>query len=278
VEVSSAHRLSYISGYCAPESRLPILSKLSIVALLLSALASACAGAAELHVAVAANFLGTLRQLQPRFEAATGHQLKLTSGSSGQLYAQIRQGAPFDVLLSADTERPEQLVRDGLAVPDSRFTYASGRLALWSAKPGVIDDKGEFLNRGRYRLLAMANPQTAPYGAAARQLLERLKLWDGLQARRQIVTGESIAQAMQFATSGSVDAAFVSLAQIAGAAKPAGGSWWLPPQELYAPIRQDAVLLSRSVHRGAATQLLQWLRTDVSVRQSLQAAGYRTLP
>ena len=257
---------------------MPILSKLSVTALLLSALASAWTGAAELHVAVAANFLGTLQQLQPRFEAATGHQLKLISGSSGQLYAQIQQGAPFDVLLSADAARPEQLVRDGLAVANSRFTYAIGRLALWSAKPGVVDDKGAFLGRGQYRFLAMANPQTAPYGAAARQVLERLRLWDGLQVRRQIVTGESIAQAMQFATSGSVDAAFVSLAQIAGAAKPVGGSWWLPPQELYAPIQQDAVLLTRTLQRDAARQLLQWLRTDAAVRQSLQAAGYRTLP
>jgi len=256
----------------------PLLPKLSIGSLLLALLAHTTAGAAELHVAVAANFLGTLQQLQPLFEASSGHRLKLTSGSSGQLYAQIRQGAPFDVFLSADTERPEQLVGDGLAARNSRFTYAIGQLALWSADAKAIDNRGEFLKRGRYRFLAIANPRIAPYGVAAWQVLERLQLWDSLQARRQLVTGESIAQAMQFAASGSADAAFVSLAQITGATKPVGGSWWLPPEDLYTPIRQDAVQLSRSTQPQAAAQLLRWLQSDPVVRQRLRAAGYRTVP
>src|ERR1700674_4900892 len=157
------------------------------------------AGGEQLNVAVAANFFGTLQKLAPKFEQASGNQLLLSSGSSGQFYTQIREGAPFDVLLSADADRPKQLEADGLGVAGSRFRYARGALVLWSPKADFVDRAGKVLRGGRYRMIGIADPRNAPYGAAAQQVLTSLGLWDRLNQDRKLAVGENINQAWQFA-------------------------------------------------------------------------------
>lgn len=235
--------------------------------------------AAELHVAVAANFLGPLQQLTPVYEKASGNKLLPSAGATGALYAQIQQGAPFDVFLSADRERPQQLETEGLAVAGTRFTYATGRLVLWSPQAGALGSDGAaFLKGGSYRFLAIANPKTAPYGLAAQQVLQKLQLWDALNEQKKLVTGESIAQTRQFAATGNADAAFVAASQVI---KPDGsfdGSSWLPPAELYESIDQDAVLLKRSTEQAAARHFLLWLKSDAAALKIIRAAGYTVKP
>jgi molybdate transport system substrate-binding protein len=237
------------------------------------------AAAAELHVAVAANFVGPLRQLAAVYERASGHKLLLSPAATGQLYAQIKQGAPFDVFLSADRERPKQLEAEGLAVAGSRFTYATGKLVLWSPKADALGSDGAaFLKGGNYRYIAIANPKTAPYGLAAQQALHKLQLWDSLNEQKKLVTGESIAQTMQFAATGNADAAFVAVSQVI---KPDGsldGSSWLPPADMYEPIDQDAVLLTRSTEQAPARDFLRWLKSDAEALKIIRAAGYTVQP
>jgi len=235
---------------------------------------SGAAHADELNIAVAANFLGTLQKLAPAFEKSSGHTLVLSGGSSGQFYQQIVQGAPFDIFLSADSERPRKLEEQGLAVAGSRFTYAVGKLVLWSPQPQVVDDRGEVLKRGDYRFIAVANPVNAPYGAAAREVLEQLDLWEKLTAGKKIVTGESIGQTLQFITSGNARLGFVALAQVIDDSGRIRGSVWPVPQDLYQRIDQDAVVLQRSQKRAAATAFLQWLRNDEQALRIIAAAGY----
>ena len=233
------------------------------------------ASAAELRVAVAANFLGTLQKLAAPYQAASGNTLTLSGGSSGQLYAQIQQGAPFDLFFSADTERPKKLESDGLVQPGSRFTYAVGALVLWSPKPGLIDRHAHVLQTGHFQRLSIADPRTAPYGAAAQEVLRALGLWDRFNQQRKIVVGESITQAWQFAASGNASLAFVALSQVIGPGGRIGGSSWAPPQNLYAPIDQDAVILKRTGELGAAQNFVHWLRTSPAAAHMLRAAGYR---
>jgi molybdate transport system substrate-binding protein len=237
-------------------------------------LASLTVRAEELNVAVAANFYGTLQKLAPKFEQASGNKLTLSSGSSGQFYAQIKQGAPFDVLLSADTERPKQLQAEGLGVAGSRFTYAIGTLVLWSPKPGIVDADGKVLTTGRFKMLGIADPKAAPYGAAAQQVLAHLGLWDKLNQDKNIATGENINQAWQFAVTGNVDLAFVALSQVTDG-KAISGSYWLPPQSLYTPLEQDAIILTRTTKRATAEVFMKWLREDPDAIATLRAAGYR---
>ncbi len=226
--------------------------------------------AGEARVAVAANFLGGLRDLAPAFTAASGHRLKISAGSTGKLYAQIRNGAPFDVFLAADAERPLRLEREGLAVAGSRFTYAVGRLVLWSPRPGRFDDGLAWLRAGEFRRIALANPATAPYGRAARQFLEGHRLWRALSAR--LVRGESVAQAFQFVATGAVDAGFVALAQLrSGVVK--DGSRWPVPARFHDPIEQQAVLLARGTANPAARAFLDFLRAPAT-RERIAAAGY----
>ncbi len=241
---------------------------------LLAALSIGTTRADQLQIAVAANFLGTLQQLAPEFEKASGHKLLLSGGASGQIYAQLSQGAPFDIFLSADAERPKKLVDDGLAIPDSRFTYAIGRLVLWSPKVGAVDEQGAVLQRGKFQFLAIANPKVAPYGAAAQQVLAKLNLWDKFNADKKIVTGESISQTLQFVTSGNAEIAFLAWSQVIGDGKQAAGSSWFPPPTLYDPISQDAVILKRTQHAVAAAQFMRWLRTDPQALATIIAAGY----
>jgi molybdate transport system substrate-binding protein len=237
-------------------------------------LAALTAGAEELNVAVAANFYGTLQKLAPKFEQGSGNKLALSPGSSGQFYTQIKQGAPFDVLLSADTERPKQLEAEGLGVAGSRFTYAIGTLVLWSPKAGTVNADGKVLTTGRFKMLGIADPHAAPYGAAAQQVLTHLGLWDKLNQDKKIATGENINQAWQFAVTGNVDLAFVALSQVTDG-KAISGSYWLPPQSLYTPLEQDAVILTRTSKRATAEAFMKWLRQDPDVVTTLKAAGYR---
>ena len=196
-------------------------------------LAACCAAplmarAEEVNVAVAANFLGTLQKLAPMYQQVSGDQLLPSAGSSGQLYTQIKQGAPFDVLLSADSDHPARLETEGLAAPGSHFTYAIGTLVLWSPKAGVVDNAGKLLSSDRYRTISIANPATAPYGAAAQQVLMALGLWDRLNSAKKIVIGENIDQAWQFTATGAADVGFVALSEVTRDGS-ISGSYWLPP-------------------------------------------------
>ena len=235
--------------------------------------------AAELHVAVAANFSGPrCRSWRPCFSRPGGHQLVISAGSSGQLYTQIKQGAPFDVFLSADTDKPQLLEKEGLAVADSEFTYAVGSLVLWSAKPGVVDGDGKVLQTQRYHLISVANPQTAPYGTAAQQVLTKLGLWEPLNQQHRIVTGENITQTWQFAASGNVDMAFVALSQVMGADGNIAGSSWLVPQSLYDPIEQAGVIIVATKEKAAAEAFMTWLHNDPVALAAIRFRRHRHRP
>jgi molybdate transport system substrate-binding protein len=241
------------------------------------AVAFACpASAGEVQVAVAANFAGPMAKIAEGFTAATGHTVKLSSGASGKFHTQIVAGAPFEVLVSADDETPRKLVAEGHAVAGSSFTYAIGRLVLWSAKPGLVDDQGAVLGKGSFAHLAIANPKIAPYGAAAMQVLEARGLVDAVAPR--LVTGESIAQAYQFVATGNAELGFVAWSQVIGgpASQPgqqARGSYWLVPPSLYGEIRQDAVLLKQGEKNPVAVALLAHLKS-AEAQATIQRYGY----
>lgn len=228
--------------------------------------------AAEATVAVAANFAAPLARIAAEFTAATGHTLKLSSGATGKFYTQVVQGAPFDVLLSADDETPRRLVNEGHAVAGTAFTYAIGQLVLWSATPGLVDAQGAVLGASTWRHLAIANPKVAPYGAAAMQVLQARGLAQTLAPR--LVTGESIAQAFQFVATGNAELGFVALSQVAVQGQVAKGSMWRVPSEMHSEIRQDAVLLKAGADNPAAAALLAYLKT-APARALIQAHGYR---
>ena len=235
---------------------------------------AACAArAGEVQVAVAANFVGPLQRIGAAFGAATGHTLKVSAGSTGKFHAQIVAGAPFDVLLAADDKTPRRLLDEGHAVAGSAFTYAIGRLVLWSAQPGLVDAQGAVLASPRAGRIAIANPRSAPYGAAALQVLQARGLADALAGR--LVTAESIAQAYQFVATGNAELGFVALSQVAVPGKPAAGSLWRVPAELHDPIRQDAVLLKKGEGNPAAVALLAFLKTPAA-REIIAAFGYGT--
>ena len=225
----------------------------------------------EVQVAVAANFSAPMQKIAALFEQDTGHQAQVAFGASGKFYAQIENGAPFEILLSADAETPAKLVTAGKAQGDSRFTYAIGKLVLWSPKPGVVDDKGEVLKRGAFKHLAIANPKTAPYGAAAVQALTQLDLLDAVTPK--LVTGESIAQAHQFVASGNAELGFVALSQVIKDGNVSDGSAWIVDPALYAPIRQDAVLLAPGKGKAGAAALLTYLKSD-KAKAVITSFGY----
>ncbi|MBN8510374.1 MAG: molybdate ABC transporter substrate-binding protein [Burkholderiales bacterium] len=244
------------------------------VLLAASALVAGWAQAAEVRVAAAANFAVPLERIGAAFAAVTGHTLKVSAGATGKFHSQIVAGAPFEVLLAADAGTPERLIAEGHAVPGTRFTYAIGRLVLWSAQPGRVDDQGAVLRSGRFEHLAIANPKTAPYGAAAIEVLQALGL-DGALAPK-LVTGESIAQAFQFVATGNAELGFVALSQVIAGASP-GGSRWVVPQDLHAPIRQDAVLLRAGAGNPAATAFLVYLKSPAA-QQVIRSFGYGGSP
>lgn len=229
------------------------------------------AAAAEVNVAVAANFTAPMQQIAAAFTTETGHRAVLSFGSTGKLYAQIRNGAPFGMLLAADTQTPAQLVTDGLAKPGSPFTYAIGRLALWSAEPERVDDGGAVLRKSVPVRLAIADPRLAPYGKAALQTLEALGL--RAQLAPHLVTGESIAQTFQFVSTGNAPLGFVALSQIYANGRITHGSAWVVPQRLHDPLRQDAVVLLSAQSNPAAIALAKFLRGPIA-RRIIHAYGY----
>ncbi|MCX7157225.1 MAG: molybdate ABC transporter substrate-binding protein [Rhodocyclales bacterium] len=233
---------------------------------------SPCARAEEVQVAAAANFTAPMKAIAAEFEKATGHKAQLSFGGTGKFYAQIRNGAPFQVFLSADEDIPAKLEQEGLAVPGSRYTYAVGTLVLWSARPDLVDAKGEVLSRGAFAHLAVANPKLAPYGAAAMETLDKLGLTSTLQAK--FVQGENIAQTHQFVTSGNAELGFVALSQVMKDGRISSGSAWIVPADMHRPIRQDAVMLAAGRNNAAATALLRFLREPGAVA-IIRSYGYR---
>ena len=235
--------------------------------------ASVCA--ATVHVAVAANFAAPLKAIAADFERVTGHTVVTSSASTGKLYSQITNAAPFDVLMAADDETPARLQRDGLAVADTRFTYAVGRLALWSADSALVDAKGEVLKLGKFARLAIASPTAAPYGVAAIETLRKLNLFNLLEPK--LVTGESIAQAYSFVASGNVPLGFVALSQVMEVtqqgSKLKSGSMWRVPADLHTALKQDAVLLTRGRSNAGAIAFLEFLKTEAS-RNTIRSFGY----
>jgi molybdate transport system substrate-binding protein len=229
------------------------------------------AHAGEVQVAVAANFAGPMEKLAAQFQKDTGHKAVVASGATGKFYAQIRNGAPFEILLSADDETPARLEAEGQVVAKSRFTYAVGRLVLWSAKANYVDAAGAVLKTGDFTHLAIANPKTAPYGAAAVAVIDKLGLTARLQPR--LVQGENIAQAFQFASTGNAELGFVAQAQVWRDGKFTAGSGWIVPATMHAPIRQDAALLTRGAKNPAAQALLDYLRSD-KAKALIRAYGY----
>jgi molybdate transport system substrate-binding protein len=229
------------------------------------------ARAAEVSVAVAANFAAPMQRIAAAFEQDTGHKANLAVGSTGRFYAQIKHGAPFELLLSADDETPARLQREGLAVAGTGFTYAVGRLVLWSRQPGRVDPQGDVLKAGRFDRLAVADPRLAPYGAAALEVLNGMGLMPALAPK--LVQGENIAQTYQFVASGNAEMGFVALSQVVVDGQLTHGSAWTVPAQRHAPLRQDAVLLSAGKDSAAAAALLAYLRT-ARARAIIRSFGY----
>ncbi|MBK6402267.1 MAG: molybdate ABC transporter substrate-binding protein [Rhodocyclaceae bacterium] len=232
---------------------------------------SASAQADEVQAAVAANFTAPMRQIAPVFEQATGHKVVASFGGTGKFYAQIKNGAPFEILLSADDETPTKLAREGAAVAASQFTYAKGKLALWSAKDAIVDDKGEVLKQAGFDHIALANPKLAPYGAAAVEAMKALGVHDSLAPK--FVTAENIGQTFQFVKSGNALLGFVALSQVTRDNKLTEGSAWVLPANLYQPIKQDAIVLDKGKGKPAAEALMKFLRGD-QARAVIRAYGY----
>jgi molybdate transport system substrate-binding protein len=237
----------------------------------------ACTGlaqAGQVQVAVAANFMAPMQQIAAQFERDTGHKAVLASGATGKFYTQIQNGAPFELLLAADAATPARLEQAGQAVRGTRFTYAIGKLVLWSARKGYVDPAGKVLAGGNFTYLAIGNPRTAPYGAAAVETLKTLNLYDRLQSK--LVQGENISQTQQFVSTGNAELGFVALSQVWRDGKldaQFGGSLWVVPPGLYRPIRQDAVILQRGDANPVARALAAYLRSD-QARAIIRSFGY----
>lgn len=243
----------------------------SLPLLLWASLAHTAAHAAEAQVAVAANFAEPIKAIAAVLQKTTGHTLKISTGASGAFYTQIRNGAPFDVFLSADNERPELLEKEGLTQPGTRFTYATGKLVLWSVDAKRVDAKGEVLKSASLGKVAYANPKTAPYGAAAVQVMERLGLAPSLTPK--LVQGESIGQTYSFVKTGNADVGFVALSQLQGGGRPKEGSVWMIPQAHYDPIRQEAVVLKKGAGNEAAQALVKLLQGH-NIKDLIRSYGY----
>ena len=231
-----------------------------LLAGLVLAISSLTVQADEVQVAVAANFTAPMQKIAAEFEKDTGHKALLSFGATGKLYAQIKNGAPFAVLLAADDKTPVKLESEGDTVAGSRFTYAIGTLVLWSNLPDFVDDQGKMLKKGEFKHLAIANPKTAPYGAAAVAALTKLGVIDAL--RPKFVTGENITQAYQFIATGNAELGFVALSQVMIDGKLTGGSAWIVPANLHEPIRQDAVILAHGKDQPAAKALVEYLKGE----------------
>jgi len=232
---------------------------------------SASVQAAQVNVAVAANFAAPMQKIAQAFEQETGHKAVLSMGSTGHFYAQIRNGAPFQILLAADDETPVKIEKEGLGVAGSRFTYAIGRLVVWSKQPGFVDDRGDVLRSGQFQRIAIANPKLAPYGAAALEAMTQLGVLQAL--RPKWVQAENIAQTYQFIATENAPLGFVALSQVMSNGKITHGSAWIVPSHLHAPLQQDAILLTKGIDNPAAIALLHFLRTD-RVKLLIRSFGY----
>lgn len=227
--------------------------------------------AEEVQVAVAANFGEPMKAITVILEKTTGHKVLTTIGATGKFYAQIKNAAPFDVFLSADSKTPELLEKEGLAVNGSRFTYATGKLVLWSADVKLVDAKGDVLKNGSFRKIAYASPKLAPYGAAAEQVIDKLGLTSAFISK--VVQGESLAQTFNFVQTANAELGFVALSQVLEGGKLKSGSVWRIPQDLYTPIKQDAVLLQRGINNQAAIALIELLKS-LKIKDLLRSYGY----
>lgn len=250
----------------------PISARRAMLVVLAIALciSSGATRAETAHVAVATNFKPVIDVLENAFESQSSHKIAVTAGSTGKLYAQIRHGAPYDVFLAADTVRPRRLVRDGRAVKDAQFTYAVGQLVLWAPDSDGVSI--ERLRQGQDKRIAIANPELAPYGAAAIQVLSALQFLDDAQSK--FVLGQNIGQTFAFVRSGNATIGFVAKAQLHSAASASPDEIWTPPQHLYDPIRQDGVLLTRAKSNPAALAFLAFLKSD-SAKSIIATYGYR---
>ena len=243
------------------------LARLIQINAVLMLLTMVSARAADINVAVAANFTEPAKEIAASFKQKTGHEAVLSFGASGQFYTQITQGAPFQVFLSADDARPKKLVEDGLAVPESRFTYAIGKLVLWSKTANFVNG-AETLKSASFAKLSICNPASAPYGAAAVEAMKSLGLYDAMKPK--LVEGATITQAYQFVATGNAELGFVALSQLTGSDT---GSRWVVPQELYSPIRQDAVLLKSAASSAAARAFIDFLKAP-EARAIIERYGY----
>lgn len=241
-------------------------------ALLAMTLAVGSLHAAEVNVAVASNFAQPLKIIAAEFEKESGHKLSITPGATGKFYAQITNGAPFDVLLSADDETPAKLENEGKAVAGTRFTYATGRLVLWSAQADLVDEGGTILKTGNFKYLAIANPKVAPYGMAAVQTMQKLGVLTQLEPK--IVQGENIAQTQQFVFTGNAQLGFLALSQVTENGKLKSGSVWIVPENLHEKLRQDAVLLNAGKNSTAAIALLEFIKSD-KAKKIIASYGYQ---
>lgn len=225
----------------------------------------------EVQVAVAANFTGPMQVISALFERDTGHKASLAFGATGKFYAQITNGAPFEILLSADDETPAKLVKEGYGVAGTPFTYAIGKLVLWSADPKLVDAKGAILKKGSFKHLSLANPKAAPYGAAGMQVMTKLGVADSIKPL--IVQGENISQTHQFISTGAAELGFVAYSQVIKNGQIGSGSGWIVPSNLYDPIRQDAVILAKGKDKPAAIALMNYLKGE-KAQAVIKSFGY----
>jgi molybdate transport system substrate-binding protein len=230
--------------------------------------------AAEVTVAVASNFSLPMRKIVAQFEADFGHKVRLSFGSTGAFYSQIKNGGPFHLLVAADQETPARLEKEGLGLAGTRFTYAQGRLVLWSRQAGLVDREGEILKAGHFQKLALANPKLAPYGVAAMETLSSMGLTEQLKSK--FVQGENISQAYQFVETENAQIGFVAMSQVFFEGKLLKGSAWIVPPQLYSPIQQDAILLVAGQKNSAAIELMRYLKTD-KAKSVMSAYGYSHL-
>jgi len=242
----------------------------NLCSLLLFIFVGACS-AQEVQVAVAANFAAPMKEIARGFEISSGYKAALSVGATGKFYAQIKNAAPFDILLAADQVTATRLAEEQLANAKTQFTYAVGKLVLWSATPGFVDAQGAVLKSGHFKHIAIASPLQAPYGEAAIQTLKSLNLSEKIAA--SIVTGESIGQTFAFVATGNAELGFVALSQVSNNGQLQSGSAWIVPQNLYSPLRQDAILLKHGQDNPAALALLVYLKSDAA-KKIMRSFGY----
>jgi len=248
------------------------MTSTQVIVLAASLLLAASTHAAEVKVAVAANFVQPMKEIAVEFEKETGHKVALSQGATGKFYAQIANGAPFEVLLSADDETPGKLVKEGKAVADTQFTYAIGRLALWSPDASLVDQGGGVLKTGKFKFVSIANARVAPYGRAAVQTMQKLGVLTALESR--VVQGESITQTHQFVSSGNAQLGFVALSQVWESGKLKSGSVWIVPAEMHEQLRQDVVFLNPGKASTAAAALIAYLKSDKATK-IIERYGYQ---